>query len=182
MVIVDLPASNWGPGAEAEGEIVAEADLRFLRQNGDPIATSGPDAYLMVSKVRPDWLLPESDLGYSLAEFENNVPFPNVGTASDNAHYDPDTYRLEVSGIPAVFTAAELRFRVNLEGAVGPVPILENGHEGEKVLSLATMRWRVRTKGTTRRCAARSDSSDWSRTRAHQTERSRSAEASTTTR
>ena len=136
---VELFPSDWGPGGQGEGEAVVATSAQVLRQNGAPIPTTGPDAYLMVSKVRPDWLLPTGAQPFSNTGYEGNTPFPNVGTASDGTHYDPDTYRLEVSGIPTAFAASELRIWLDLETTLGgPVPILERGHEGEDVLSRAT--------------------------------------------
>ena len=136
---VELFPSNWGLGGQGEGEAVVETSAKVLRQNANPIPTTGPDAYLMVSKVRPDWLLPTGAQPFAGTGYEGNTPFPNVGVASDNTHYDPDTYRLQVSGVPNAFAASELRLWLDLENAFGgPVPILKRGREGEDVLSRAT--------------------------------------------
>ena len=105
-------------GQALTAEVTVEAPplvLRLLRQNDVPVPHPDAGGYLMVSKVRTDWLFPglpdpwQSPFGQS--------PFSNAteDAPSDDEVYDPHTYRIEVSGFAdedaARHGADQLRFQ-----------------------------------------------------------------------
>ena len=96
----------------------AALTLRLLRQNDVPVPLPASGGYLMVSKVRPDWLLPSGTLPFD-APFGAD-PFRNTLAAAPPSatYHDPDTWRLEATGFPtqeaAEAVADRLRFRVEV--------------------------------------------------------------------
>ena len=109
-VSVDVP---WLPeplAGEATGTLQPEPgeptgsggdyEVRLLRQDGTVLPPPGAGGYVMVSKVRPDWLFPlrpqRFNPSFGPFPFENDTPT----APSDSTYYDPDTYQVEVVGLP----------------------------------------------------------------------------------
>ena len=140
-----VTAMAGGESFPANVAVYPQPVVRFIRQNTAPIPSSGPDAYLMVSKVRPDWLLPESDQSFQgqwgNVPFENETPQPTA--PSLDTYHDRDTYRIEVSGLPPSLAERRLRFRLDLDGE----PIWADGVEGQN--ALATVDYEAACNGLT---------------------------------
>lgn len=108
--------------------------VRLLRQNDAPVV----EGYVMVSKVRPDWLLPTVDQPFA-SPFASSAAFDGLGAATDAGHFDPDTYRVEIEGADASVSLSDVRvsytvtrggttaagpleFNAFVEGASGSTP------------------------------------------------------------
>ena len=77
-------------------------EVRLLRQDDSVVAPGSSGGYLMVSKVRPDWLLPQGSrepfqTRFGQRRFQND----HAGASSPRyeSAYDPHTYRIEVVGL-----------------------------------------------------------------------------------
>ena len=97
-----LGGANGG-GGEDDEEDTASGSLGLpvvmLRQDDTQVSVL-PDPYVMVSKVRPDWLLPTARVAFR-SPFAGHRPFENDLAQPDTAvHFDPDTYRPELLGVP----------------------------------------------------------------------------------
>lgn len=99
--------------------------VRLIRQNDAAVPATGPGAYVMVSKVRPDWLLPMSEQPPNTGF--GSTPFLNVSaTAPPGASvFDPHTYRVQVDGLPdSLATPGALdRFRYRYEVLRGGIVV-----------------------------------------------------------
>ncbi len=101
-----------------------EPVVRLLRQN-DTEVTEG---YVMVSKVRPDWLLDTTDQQFQ-SPYIGLSAWPDdglPGSTPPTQHFDPDTYRFEAVGISDT-TDVEFRLEVLRGGA--SVPVWTDGWE-----------------------------------------------------
>ena len=117
---VTLTAEAGGHIASASVTIEPAAlEVRLLRQNDSAVPPPEFDGYVMVSKVRPDWLFPEGSVPHS-TPFGPNV-FTNTTTSVEGEVFDPDTYRIEVYGYPSEAAAQQAATRIRFEYDV-PVP------------------------------------------------------------
>ena len=117
LLTASLVPSNWGPGGEGEGEVLLRLyPLQLLQQNDDVVKPGAGGGYLMVSKVRPDWLLPLGGSEPFLTRF-GLAPFPNdtPPAPSMNDFYDPHTYRVQVFDVPDSLAATGALERVRFK-------------------------------------------------------------------
>lgn len=148
VTFTTVTAAFGGESVTADVAVYPQPVVRVIRQNTDPVPASGPDAYLMVSKVRPDWLLPGS--GQSFRGTWGGGPFRNTGEGRPNPslEYDPDTYRIEVRGLPPSIPDRRVELRLDLQGE----PIWETGREGGPTLPFAAYEAVCNTIGTEKTC------------------------------
>ena len=97
-----LGGANGGGGEDDEEDTASGSlglPIVMLRQDDTQVSVL-PDPYVMVSKVRPDWLLPTARVAFR-SPFAGHRPFENDLAQPDTAvHFDPDTYRPELLGVP----------------------------------------------------------------------------------
>lgn len=111
--LMGVLAATCSPGEGARGTSCPATTVRLLAQNDEPV-TGG---YVMVSKVRPDWLLPATS-GFVSAH--RGTPFEgNALPDSTGGNYDPHTYRAEITGVSDSLQqrSADLRFRYTINSA-----------------------------------------------------------------
>lgn len=88
---VTITATGGGRSGTVDVTVLPAPRLQLLRQDGAPLPDSA--GYVMVSQIRPDWLLPrEVDPSQIWG-----TPFLNDAPATGPNQYDPRTY------VPAVF-------------------------------------------------------------------------------
>lgn len=73
--------------------VLPAVTVRLLRPNNLPVG----EGYVMVSKVRPDRLLPQSS---TFANETAQQEYRNEGEPDEAIHFDWDTYRPEITGLP----------------------------------------------------------------------------------
>ena len=97
--------------------------LRLLRQNGAEVEAG----YVMVSRVRPDWLLDFPSLPFAPPPRANL--FPETGPPT-STQYDPHTYRPEATGVELGIDPSTVRFQLTVRRRGTDVEIWNDGIEG----------------------------------------------------
>lgn len=125
--LMGVLAAECLPSSSARSTTCPATTVRLLAQNDEPV-TSG---YVMVSKVRPDWLLPEAAQPFASTAYSGSgiAAFPEAGypgSTEPASTFDPNTYRPELIGLSDTTTVT---FQLEVFRQGGPVPIWTDGRE-----------------------------------------------------